>query len=241
MGRGACQNRDMTRRALLKPASELLGARSIAKNARDRLLDTAIDLFHTYGFNAVGLDRILAETGVTKTTFYKHFDSREDLIVAAIERRDAWEREAWRRAVHQRAGDDPRAQLLALFDVMDAWFNDPSFGGCIFINAAAEFPDPSDPVHQAAARHKRQARDDYRDLAQQAGAADPDAFADLYTALVEGTLILRHVHGRNDAARLARPLVERLIAEHMPQQVPFPAAAAGAEQHDLGQAGYAGK
>lgn len=206
----------MTRRALLRPASELLGTRSVAKNARDRLLDTAIDLFYTHGFNAVGLDRILAETGVTKTTFYKHFESREDLMVAAVERRDAWERAAWNRAVRQRGGDDPRRQLVALFDVLDAWFNDPSFGGCIFINAAAEFPDPSDPVHQVAARHKRQTRDDYRDLARAAGAADPEAFADLYTALVEGTLILRHVHGRNDAARLARPMVERLVAEQIP-------------------------
>src|SRR5690606_1695921 len=105
------------------------------------------------------------------------------------------------------------------FDVLDVWFNDPSFGGCIFINAAAEFPDPSDPVHQAAARHKRRNRDAWRDLARAAGATDPETFADLYTATVEGTLILRHVHGRNDAARLTRPLVQRLIDEHIPAAV----------------------
>lgn len=198
-----------------KSAAELLGVRSEAKNAKDRLIDSAIDLFYSRGFNAVGLDQILAATGVTKTTFYKHFDSREDLMVAAVERRDAWEAQAWDRAVRQLAGDDPRQQLLKVFDVLDVWFNDPSFGGCIFINAAAEFPDPSDPVHQAAAKHKRRNRDAWRDLAQAAGAADAETFADLYTALVEGTLILRHVHGRNDAARVIRPMAQRLIEEHL--------------------------
>jgi AcrR family transcriptional regulator len=198
-----------------KSAAELFGVRSEAKNAKDRLVDQAIDLFYSKGFNAVGLDQILAATGVTKTTFYKHFDSREDLIIAAIERRDAWEAQAWNRAVRAAAGDDPRDQLLGVFDVLDRWFNDPSFGGCIFINAAAEFPDPNDPVHKAAARHKQRNRDQYRELARAGGAKDPEAFADLYTAMVEGTLILRHVHGRNDAARLTRPMVERLIEEHL--------------------------
>src|SRR5690606_20536784 len=118
---------------------------------------------------------------------------------------------AWQRAVRKLAGNDPRAQLLAMFDVLDTWFNDPGFGGCIFINAAAEFPDPADPVHQAAAAHKRAAWQMICDWARRAGAKDPTAFADIYTAIFEGTLILRHVHSRNDAARLARPTIERLI------------------------------
>src|SRR5687768_4545275 len=105
-----------------RPAAELFGVRSVPRNARDRLIDTAIDLFYQHGFHAVGLDRVIAETGVTKTTFYKHFESKDDLIVAAIERRDAWESRAWERAVRKLAGPDPRAQLLAVFDVMDAWF-----------------------------------------------------------------------------------------------------------------------
>lgn len=207
----------MSRALPAKSASELFGVREPPKNAKDRLLDTAIDLFYANGFNAIGLDMILDETGVTKTTFYKHFESKEDLVVAALRKRDEWEANAWRRAVKQLAGDDPRASLLAIFDVLDMWFNDPSFGGCLFINAAGEFPDPRDPVHKVAAEHKHRAREEYRDLAKAAGARHADAFADLYTALVEGVLVLRHVHGRNDAARLTRPLVERLIDEHIPR------------------------
>jgi AcrR family transcriptional regulator len=205
----------MTMQTVHRPAAELFGVRSPARNAKDRLIDAAIDLFYSRGFHAVGLDQIIAAVGVTKTTFYKHFASKDDLIVAAIHRRDQWERKAWNRAIRKMAGKDPKSQLLAVFDVLDVWFNDPEFGGCIFINAAAEFPNPSDPVHQAAAEHKRAGREQFRDLAKSAGCTEPDTFADLYTAVLEGVLILRHVHGRNDAARMARPMIERLIAEHL--------------------------
>ncbi|HEX8914167.1 MAG TPA: TetR/AcrR family transcriptional regulator [Humisphaera sp.] len=196
--------------------ADLFGVREVPKNARDRLLETAIDLFYTHGFHAVGLDRVIAETGVTKTTFYKHFESKDDLVAAAITRREEWERHAWSRAVREQGGPTPRGQLLALFDVIDVWFNDPSFHGCLFINAAVEFADPRDPVHVVAATYKRRARDGWRELAAAAGAADPDTFADLYATLVEGTMIMRHVHGRNDAARVTKPLAERLIEQYVP-------------------------
>jgi len=195
-------------------ASKLLGVRAAPKNAKERLLDTAIDLFYTHGFHVIGLDRILAETGVTKTTFYKHFESKDDFVVAAIERRDAWESKAWARAIKKIAGNDPRKHLLAVFDVLDTWFNAPDFGGCIFLNAAAEFPDPRDPAHLAASAYKKRTRDRFRDLARKANLTDPEAFADQYTAVVEGTLILRHVHHKNDAARLAKPLIDSLIAHY---------------------------
>lgn len=198
-----------------KPVAELFGLPEPPKVGRERLIHVAIELFYRHGFQAVGIDRILAEAGVTKTTFYKHFESRDDLLVAAIERRDEWEIQAWADAVRRQAGDDPRAQLLAFIDVMDLWFNSPDFRGCQFINAAAEFPDPRDPVHRVAAAHKRKNRDYFRDLAAAAGARDPESFADQYTVLVEGTLILRQVHGRDDAARAIRPVVERLIRDEI--------------------------
>src|SRR5213075_951816 len=90
--------------------------------------------------------------------------------------------------------------------------------GCMFMNAAAEFPNPHDPVHQAAAAHKRRTRDHWRDLARAAGAAAPAAetFADCFTALVEGALILRQTQARNDAARAVRPAVEQLMAAYLP-------------------------
>jgi AcrR family transcriptional regulator len=156
-----------------KPVVELFGLPDPPKTGRARLIHAAIELFYSHGFQAVGVDQIIAAAGVTKTTFYKHFESKDDLLVAAIRQRDEWEIRAWTAAVRKMAGDDPRAQLLAFFDVLDIWFNAPDFRGCQFINAAAEFPNPHDPVHAVAAEHKRKNRDFFRDLAAAAGASIP--------------------------------------------------------------------
>ena len=182
---------------------------------RERLIRIAMRLFYEHGINAVGLDRVIEEAGISKTAFYKHFESKDDLVVEAIRARDAWEMEQWRRAVTILGGDDPRRQLIAMVDMLDILFNDPNFFGCQFINAAAEFPNPNDPVHQAAAAHKRASRDMVRDMASRAGARDAEAFADAFTMLFEGTLVLRQIHDRDDAARVARPVFERLIEEHL--------------------------
>ena len=194
-----------------KPIVELFGLPDPPTTGKGRLVHAAIELFYSHGFQAVGVDQIIAAAGVAKTTFYKHFESKDDLLVAAIRQRDEWEMQAWVTAVEKLAGDDPRDQLLGFFDVLDLWFNSPDFRGCQFINAAAEFPNPHDPIHQVAAEHKRKNRDLFRDLAKQAGAADADGFADRYTALVEGTLILRQVHGRDDAAVAIKPAIEILV------------------------------
>ena len=198
-----------------KTAAELFGVFEVPNRGRGRLVATALELFYRHGFNAIGIDRVIDAAGVTKTTFYKHFKGKTDLMVAAVEMRDEWELAAWRRAAHRLGGDPPRAQLLALFEVLDVWFNDADFGGCLFLNVASEFPNPFDPVHMAAARHKRATRELVRVLAERAGDVDPEVFADRYVMIFEGALVLRQVYGRNDAARVALPLVERLIEERL--------------------------
>ena len=202
-----------------KSVSELFGLSDPPTTGRERLVATAIELFYRRGFGAVGVDHVIAAAGVTKTTFYKHFEGKDDLMVAAVQRRDEWESQAWGRAVRTIAGDDPVKQLLAMLDVMDLWFNDPDFHGSMFINAATEFPNPHDPVHQAAAAYTQRTRDHRRDLARAAGAdsAAAETFADCYTALIEGALVLRQMNGRNDAARVVRPAVEQLMATYLPQ------------------------
>ena len=202
-----------------KSFQELFGLPPAPKNGRARLIAAAVDLFYSHGINAVGIDQVIERAGVTKTTFYKHFDGKDDLMVAAVRHRDEWESEAWDRAARKLAGDDPAKQLLAAIDVIDAWFNDPDFNGCMFLNTAAEFPNPHDPVHKAAAAHRKRARDYRRDLALAAGAdaRTADAFVDCYTALIEGALVMRQTDGRNDAARVVRPAVEQLIAAYLPR------------------------
>lgn len=204
--------------ATAKSVSELFGLAPAPKTGRERLVAAAVELFYRNGFGAVGIDRVIAAAGVTKTTFYKHFESKDDLMVAAVERRDEWEAQAWSQAVRKLAGNDPVKQVLAMLDVMDLWFNDPDFHGCMFTNSALEFPNPNDPVHRAAVASKRRTRDSRRDLALSAGAdaESAETFADCYTALIDGALILRQVHGRNDAARAIRPAVEQLVATYLP-------------------------
>src|SRR2546421_3483024 len=123
-----------------KSVSELLGLPDPPATGPERILAAAIELFYRHGFGAIGIDRIIATAGVTKTTFYKHFESKDDLMVAAVQRRDEWESAAWARAVEKIAGEDPTAQLLAFWEVLDVWFNDPEYLGCMFMNTAAEFP-----------------------------------------------------------------------------------------------------
>jgi AcrR family transcriptional regulator len=202
-----------------KSVTELFGLTYPPTTGRERLVAAAVELFYRHGFGAVGIDRVIATAGVTKTTFYKHFESKDDLMVAAVERRDEWESQAWGRAVRKLAGDDPAAQLLAMFDVMDVWFNDPDFRGCLFTNTAMEFPNPHDPVHQAAAGYKRRASEHWRDLARAVGAdaAAAASFADCYSALIEGALVLRLTQGRNDAAHAVRPAVELLVKTFLPR------------------------
>ncbi|HTL28084.1 MAG TPA: TetR/AcrR family transcriptional regulator [Tepidisphaeraceae bacterium] len=204
-----------------KSVTELLGLPPPAKTGRERLVAAAIELFYRQGFTAVGIDQVIEKAGVTKTTFYKHFESKDDLMVAAVLQRDEWESIAWDRAVRKIAGDDPAKRLLAFLDVLDLWFNEPDFHGCWFLNTAIEFPNPHDPVHQAAAQHKRKSRDYWRDLAKAAGAtaANAETFADCYAALFEGALIMRQTHGRNDAARAIRPAVEQLVKTYLPKSL----------------------
>ena len=105
-----------------------------------------------------------------------------------------------------------------MLDVMDLWFNDPDFGGCMFTSAANEFPNPHDPIHQAAATYKRRIRDHWQSVAERAGAKPQAAntFADCYTALIEGALAMRQTQGRNDAAKAIRPAVQQLMQAFLP-------------------------
>jgi len=181
---------------------------------RDRLIDASIDLFYRHGFHAVGIDRIIAEVGVTKTTFYNHFESKEELVIEAIRRRDAWEFEEWMNDIEALAGDDPREKLLAAFDVLDRWFNDEAYQGCLFLNAAVEFPSPHDPAHQAAAEHKQRVFRVIRDLARQVGLARPDDFTHQDLIIVEGAMVKRQVSFDNTSAKAAKCIAEMLLREH---------------------------
>src|SRR5262245_22661359 len=173
-------------------------------STRERLMDAAVVLFYEHGFHAIGLDRILDEVGVTKTTFYNHFESKDQLILAVLTARDQREMSEWAEFVRQRAGDDPRAQLLAVFDLLEEWFCEAGFPGCMFVNAGAEFPSPNDPIHHAAAAHSRNMLQGLREIAVRAGVADADTLAQQLMVVVSGALVARHIAMEKDAAGVAR-------------------------------------
>ncbi len=183
----------------------------MASNKRDQLVDTALKLFYRDGFHATGIDRILAESGVAKMTLYNHFKSKDELILAALRLRDERFRNWFMKAVEQRA-EKPAERLLAVFDVLEEWFRTDGFCGCMFINASAEFASPDDPIHVTSAEHKRLVLKYLRELAADAGSADPDELGDQIGLLLEGAIVLAHVTGRPDAAGQARSAAEVLLA-----------------------------
>lgn len=178
---------------------------------RDILIDTALELFNQGGYHAVGIDKILAKSGVAKMTLYKHFRSKDELILAALSRRD----ERWlnwlREAVANRA-TSPLARLLAVYDVLSEWFEAPDFNGCMFIKAAGEFSEAENPIHAVCAEHQRRLFDYLRDLAAAAGAPRPAKLARQLMLLAVGAIVVTQVNGAVDAAAQARQTAQVLIA-----------------------------
>lgn len=203
-----------------RTAREIFGYGPFGHNTREKLIDVAMDLFYAHGIHAVGLDQILSKVGVTKTTFYNHFESKDELIVAVLQQRSRWECETFDREVRRVAGDDPRRMLLALFDVIDRWFTNPIFRGCQFINAAHEFPSPHDPVHQAAKAHGEAMGAWMMGLAERAGADDPRAVAEQLGIIIDGAYTMRLVMRNDEAAAIARATAELVLAKHLPGVLP---------------------
>jgi len=159
---------------------------------RDQLVETALELFSQHGYHATGIDKILEVAGVAKMTMYKHFRSKEELILAALRLRDERWRNRFMRGVEKRA-KDPHDRLLAMFDQLGEWFADPGFCGCMFINASAEYADHADPIHAASAEHKRLVLKYVSDLAESAGAPEPSGLASQLCLLMEGAVVMTQV------------------------------------------------
>jgi AcrR family transcriptional regulator len=179
-------------------------------NARLQLIDTAIDLFDRHGFHAVGIDKILATAGLAKMTLYHHFASKEVLIVAVLEKRDATFRESFAAAIA--GAEKGRAELLAMFDAIEAWTRDPSFRGSLFDKAAAEYAEKDHPVKKAVLAHKGWLFGEVRRAAAASGAADPVKLAAELFLLIEGAVLAAAVTGDRTAARRAKAAAETLIA-----------------------------
>jgi AcrR family transcriptional regulator len=180
---------------------------------RERILDTAYELFSRYGTRAVGVDRIIAEAGVAKMTLYRHFASKDELILAFLElRRERWTYDWLQAAVVSRASTAAE-RLLAIFDVFGEWFAREDFEGCSFINVMLEVEDRSHPVRCASVAQLSEIRDFIIGLAEEAGIADTDQFARQWHILMKGSIVAAG-EGDAQAGSRARELGSLLLAHH---------------------------
>jgi AcrR family transcriptional regulator len=184
---------------------------------RQRLIDAAMKRFYRDGFRNVGIDQILADVGISKTAFYKHFECKDDLMLAVLERQNVWLQNTFREMIEKRGGDSAVGQLRALFDVVETIIESDDFQGCIFINAAMEFPLMHEPAHVAAAGNRRAIEEIIRRIADQAGAPDPRVLAQELCLIMEGAYVTRQVTGNRQTMAIARRVADRVIASHVPQ------------------------
>jgi AcrR family transcriptional regulator len=180
-------------------------------STRHRLVEAATSRFYRDGFRNVGLDQILADVGISKTAFYKHFESKDELMLAALETKNVWLQEVFRKMVEQRGGLCPADRLRALFDVVEQIVGSDEFHGCIFVNVSMEFPLLHEPAHIAAAQHKQQIERIVRDLAAEAGAREPELLTRQPCLIMEGAYVTRHVTGDQTAIESARRVAELAI------------------------------
>lgn len=183
-------------------------------NARERILDAAYELFSRRGIRAVGTEEVLAKAGVAKSTLYRHFPSKDELVVAFLQRREQrWTRE-FVLAEAQRRGSTPRERLLAIFDVFDDWFHRDDFEGCSFINVLLEMGDLDSPLGRASAAHLEYIRSVVRRLAEEAGVQDSETFAHSWHILMKGSIVAAG-EGDELAGKRARAMGEDLLDRYL--------------------------
>lgn len=200
------------RRPITSPAR-----RPKPSRARERVLRTAYELFSRRGVRGVGVDTIISQAGVAKMTFYRHFPSKDDLVLAFLQRREQlWTREWLEAAVKSRAAA-PRERLLAIFDVFDEWFQRDDFEGCSFINVLIEMSEPGHPVKEASAAYLANIRVFLNALAADAGVAQPDDFARKWHILMKGSIVAAG-EGDRLAARRARAVAGLLLDSELQQR-----------------------
>jgi AcrR family transcriptional regulator len=180
--------------------------------ARERILDTAYELFSRRGIRDVGVDEVIERAGVAKATLYRHFPCKDDLVIAFLERREERWTLAWVEAEARRLGSTPEDQLLAIFGLFDEWFHRDDFEACSFINVLLEM-GPAHRVGQASVRHLASIRSLVGRLAEEAALRDPESFAHSWHILMKGSIVAA-AEGDTEAAQRARLMARLLIDQY---------------------------
>jgi len=184
---------------------------------RDELVRKALLTFYKNGFGATGMDKLAAETGISKTSMYKHFRTKEDLILAVLRLRDENFRNWLTRRIEELA-KSPEERLIAMFDALAEWFQEDGFRSCMFIKASSEFQEQDSPIHVACAEHKRLLLHYLIGVARETGALNPELLSRQLLLLKEGAIVTAHLQGpagvANDAKLAAIELVRNATGTH---------------------------
>ena len=183
----------------------------MAAATRDRIIHTAHDMFYAMGFHAVGLGAIIGKAGVTKTTFYNHFESKDQLVSEVLNWHDRWWQDTFRQTLRELGGSSARGQLMAVPDVLEQLCACGDFNGCFFVNVAVQFPAKHDPAHQAAVTHKRAMEAILQELACYADADDAEALAKEISLVLEGAYVTLQVSTHPRTIELARSMITMLV------------------------------
>ncbi|MBO9998355.1 MAG: TetR/AcrR family transcriptional regulator [Cyanobacteria bacterium SID2] len=185
--------------------------KSSRPSARDRILAAASDLFYKEGVQNVGIDRIIAESGVAKMSLYNHFKSKDYLIAAWLQERDeSWR--TWFQSKVESLATEPIDRLLAIFDALQEWFEQPDFRGCAFINSTVELVDPKHPGYQVSLDHQQAIFDYILSLANAANLPNPDVVTRQFIILIEGAVVVAMMQRDAEAALQAKQVAATLIA-----------------------------
>jgi len=181
------------------------------KPVRERILETAAEMFYRDGIRAVGIDAIIARSGVAKMSLYRHFSSKDALVAAWLEDRNAFFWRRWDRAEASR-GDDPRSRLEGILDMIAATVSQRQWRGCPFLNTGTEFPEPDHPARGIILANKQAVRVRLRTLAAAAGARDPDVLAQQLQLLIDGAYAIGQSLGPEGPAKTVADAGRALIA-----------------------------
>jgi AcrR family transcriptional regulator len=180
--------------------------------ARQRILETADRLFYQEGIRAVGIDRIIAEAGVAKMSLYKHFPSKDELILAVLKYREESVLGFFRSAM-ERHSKKAKSPLRAFFAALKDFFESPGFRGCPFQNAAVELADPAHAGTEFVRGHKQRFSEFLRGLVEETVGKAAAKVAPAVSILVEGALVTAVIQGKPDAADVAREAALKLVGK----------------------------
>lgn len=191
----------------------LTPSRARPSDARQRILDSAYELFSRRGIRAVGVEEVITSADVAKATLYRHFPSKDDLVLAFLEQRELrWTRQFVEAGARER-GASAEERLLAIFDVFDDWFQQEDYEGCSFIKVLLETGDREQPVGSASAQHLENIRTILRTLADEADVRDPEEFAFSWHLLMEGAIV-QAAEGDRRAAQRAKTIARLVLNQH---------------------------